>query len=590
MQPKLEIGEPNDPLEREADTVADQVLRMSEPGEAKLHGGSGTLQRKCNACMEEEEENRKIARKEVDSTSNESVAVPSVVHDVLQEPGRPLEPETRAFFEPRFGRDFSRVRVHTDDRASDSARKVHSAAYTVGQHVVFASGNFVPHVETGRRLLAHELAHVVQQGAARSPWSETRGQRTVPNSRLTHLVQNGLSRAPEALQKKESPRGKDKKPADPVAEQEKEVFAALSTIEENWKTLSAIARKFSELKTWVVRGNAVVKLIRSHTEASLAASQAGDSVLVAAYKAAVESDKTTYDYIAWHVTAYVNLVSARSWVNGLVNAFDHDNREFKGRKNAERITRELKKAVDGLPADSEAGLSLLRTDVPLVAKGGASGETIITVTSAAIGPDVAAVLKERTEGMQKLQINVQLGTEFVNEWLDDAFEQGLVQAQEALEEYAKVRSQLGGKKRPKKEKSPKPEDELGPRVAPIPLTPPEDDRKKQPAVMRFQVQWNSRAKDPKKKGQFSERAEAPASIGVTTKQAVAALKATHAQVRPRSAQTAAEPAVSKQTDWINSRPPAGISQGGYSHSEYFEYDYPDARVDVENLRGHNLKV
>lgn len=68
-----------------------------------------------------------------------------------------------------------------------------------------------------------------------------------------------------------------------------------------------------------------------------------------------------------------------------------------------------------------------------------------------------------------------------------------------------------------------------------------------------------------------------------------ALNATHAKVTPKTAQKAATPAVAKQTKWINARPPHGIAQEGYSKSEYFDYNYPDARVDVENLRGHNLK-
>lgn len=79
--------------------------------------------------------------------------VPPVVHEVLRSPGHPLGIATRAFFENRFGRDFSRVRVHTDDAAAQSARAVNAAAYTVGANVVFGAGHFAPETTAGRRLL-----------------------------------------------------------------------------------------------------------------------------------------------------------------------------------------------------------------------------------------------------------------------------------------------------------------------------------------------------------------------------------------------------------------------------------------------------
>ena len=91
---------------------------------------------------------------------------PPVVHDVLRSSGRPLDPSARAFFEPRFGHHFGEVRVHTDAPAAASARAVGALAYTVGRDVVFGQGQYAPQTPAGRRLLAHELAHVVQQGAA----------------------------------------------------------------------------------------------------------------------------------------------------------------------------------------------------------------------------------------------------------------------------------------------------------------------------------------------------------------------------------------------------------------------------------------
>lgn len=90
-------------------------------------------------------------------------AVPPIIDDVLRSPGQPLDRATRAFMEPRFGYDFSNVKVHSDATAAHSAKAVHALAYTVGHDVVFGAGQYRPGTMPGDRLLAHELTHVVQQ-------------------------------------------------------------------------------------------------------------------------------------------------------------------------------------------------------------------------------------------------------------------------------------------------------------------------------------------------------------------------------------------------------------------------------------------
>ncbi|MBD0325501.1 MAG: DUF4157 domain-containing protein [Pyrinomonadaceae bacterium] len=99
---------------------------------------------------------------------DEPATVPEVVHDVLRSTGQPLDAATRSLMEPRFGHDFSRVRVHTDARAAESAQAVNALAYTVGRDITFAAGQYNPNTTTGRQLLAHELTHVVQQAGASS--------------------------------------------------------------------------------------------------------------------------------------------------------------------------------------------------------------------------------------------------------------------------------------------------------------------------------------------------------------------------------------------------------------------------------------
>lgn len=102
------------------------------------------------------------------SGSTEAMAAPSVVQEVLQSGGQPLDDTTRAFMEPRFGRDFGHVRIHTDSTAARSAEAVSAHAYTVGSDVVFGAGQYRPGTDNGKRLIAHELAHVVQQGVGSS--------------------------------------------------------------------------------------------------------------------------------------------------------------------------------------------------------------------------------------------------------------------------------------------------------------------------------------------------------------------------------------------------------------------------------------
>ena len=152
VQPKLKVGSTTDPLEAEADRAADQVMRM--PGSA----AAGTMQRKCAAC---EEEDKKVNTKNNGQAQAEGEA-PAIVGQALSSSGQPLDSATRAFFEPRFGMDFSAVRVHSDSVAQQSAAAVNALAYATGPNIVLGSGAS-PGVN---HLIAHELAHVAQQGGA----------------------------------------------------------------------------------------------------------------------------------------------------------------------------------------------------------------------------------------------------------------------------------------------------------------------------------------------------------------------------------------------------------------------------------------
>lgn len=158
VQCKLQIGAVNDPLEAEADRVAEQVMRTADPGVSVAHS-LPQISRKCAAC--DQEDQKLHARPTEALLSGEA---PSLVNDVLRSPGQPLDRRIRVLMEGRFGVDFSDVRLHTGASAAESARTVGALAYAVGSDLVFAPGEYAPTSHAGQRLLAHELTHVVQNG------------------------------------------------------------------------------------------------------------------------------------------------------------------------------------------------------------------------------------------------------------------------------------------------------------------------------------------------------------------------------------------------------------------------------------------
>ncbi len=161
LQAKLRIGAVDDPLEREADAVADSVMRMPD---------TAVLRRKCAACEEDNAAVQRVASSAGVSSPGAAsgLTAPDIVQDVVRSAGAPLDAATGRFMSDRIGHDFGAVRIHTDSRADTSARAVDAHAFTVGDSIVFAAGQYRPGSDTGRRLIAHELAHVVQQAAGGS--------------------------------------------------------------------------------------------------------------------------------------------------------------------------------------------------------------------------------------------------------------------------------------------------------------------------------------------------------------------------------------------------------------------------------------
>jgi hypothetical protein len=172
LQPKLMVNEPGDIYEQEADRVADQVMATS--AHPAVSGAPPRIQRFAG------------------QPAGQAKAAPASVDRALASPGRPLEPALRQDMEQRFGYDFSRVRVHAGATAEQSARDVNADAYTVGHNIVFDAGGFAPGTHQGRRLIAHELTHVVQQEASHR---HNEIQRKAAASTFAHCVDTGITNA-----------------------------------------------------------------------------------------------------------------------------------------------------------------------------------------------------------------------------------------------------------------------------------------------------------------------------------------------------------------------------------------------------------
>ncbi|PSR15932.1 hypothetical protein C8255_20535 [filamentous cyanobacterium CCP3] len=186
IQTKLTVGAPNDKYEQEADRVADQIMRMPAPqSDVAMRSQRPRIQRKCAQC---DDEQRLQMKQTPGGTPEVTPAIASHIQS-LQGRGRPLPTSTRNYFEPRFGQDFSHVRVHTDE----SAKALGARAYTVGRNIVFGNGQYKPDIMSGRQLIAHELAHVLQQTESRPA-----GMTPVMGSMVQRQQEDGASSS-EAL-------------------------------------------------------------------------------------------------------------------------------------------------------------------------------------------------------------------------------------------------------------------------------------------------------------------------------------------------------------------------------------------------------
>lgn len=210
IQPKLTVNEPGDKYEKEAERVADAVMRMSDPAaNVDIHEEvpSDRIQRMCPRCrrrhrqgkpLDCEECEAELQRKESSEETSIGDAETRRQIQSVRDGGRPLPNSVRSFFGSRFGRDFSDVRVHTGSEADEAAQSINAKAFTAKQDIVFRSGAYRPQTQSGKKLLAHELTHVVQQtgGWSQEP-SGRRGEGSTTNPKQTGSL-FGPGRGPES--------------------------------------------------------------------------------------------------------------------------------------------------------------------------------------------------------------------------------------------------------------------------------------------------------------------------------------------------------------------------------------------------------
>jgi hypothetical protein len=208
IQAKLVVGQPGDIYEQEADRVADEVMRMPEPqvqptpthplsqgpscGDEDMEGEliqTRPISEKITPIVQRKKEPQEQAQ---EITPEQDSQIQS-----LRGGGKLLPESTRAFFEPRFGHDFSNVRVHTGVNATKIAESIYARAFTIGNNIVFGHGQYSASTDKGRRLLGHELTHVIQQDKSGFVSGNSRGPICEVSKMRTESIQRDIEPHPE---------------------------------------------------------------------------------------------------------------------------------------------------------------------------------------------------------------------------------------------------------------------------------------------------------------------------------------------------------------------------------------------------------
>ncbi|GAB5400935.1 MAG: hypothetical protein Aureis2KO_25200 [Aureisphaera sp.] len=175
IQKKLKIGAVDDPMEAEADAMADQVIQQKEVAIPPAPNKGALVQKKCSSCEEEELQKKPLAesitplvQKRSLSDGGNTVASEGISNQIAASRGQgsSMDKGTQNFMENSFGTDFSEVNIHTDSNAIQLSKSLNAQAFTVGNDIYFNEGKYNPSTTSGKHLLAHELTHTLQQSAS----------------------------------------------------------------------------------------------------------------------------------------------------------------------------------------------------------------------------------------------------------------------------------------------------------------------------------------------------------------------------------------------------------------------------------------
>lgn len=159
--PELMVGSPDDRCEQEADHLADQVMSLpTYPSGTSLSSEAGMIQHRLKVHHPAQDRSRTAS---IQAPTIEPFAGSTIIRKVLSAPGQMMASDTLKFMQARFKFDFGHVRVHSDAKAAEAARVLQARAFTVGNNIVFGFNEYQPYSTKGKRLLCHELAHVIQQ-------------------------------------------------------------------------------------------------------------------------------------------------------------------------------------------------------------------------------------------------------------------------------------------------------------------------------------------------------------------------------------------------------------------------------------------
>jgi hypothetical protein len=496
--------------------------------------------------------------------------------------GQALSPALRARFEPRFRTDFSAVRVHADPASAGLAAALNARAFALGPHLLFGRGEYAPDADAGQAVIAHELAHVAQQGLTgeadgtvrRLSYAEIKDKAVAGLASGLHTAENAAVNGLRKLAAAHIPASM--------------LPAANGLIEIIDVVIGAIFALISAVAGIITGfGEGIVSMIGGLVTLGL-------GVL-----------KLLYDVISGFFTnfdaAWSDLKAAWEALTGLpaaIKKLTTDWIDEFSKASSERqsfMIGELTGQVLALIATFAASASRAGTIARIGAEAGETGGT-----GAAVADTASAAAKARPAlGLIEGGGGRGAGATASAGGATTAGNTALKVAP-AVEE-APAASPLRLVPPPAAEPAPAAGSagagagSTAVRAAAVvgkaADTAEKGSPKKGPpeiAWLQTQVQWNSN--DKKNRGDFRTDVTAPTEPGVTTAQTVAALAATMDLVTPKGARKAAEPAAEKQRKWILSRPPGGIPPG-HSFSEYFDYGgYRDARVDIENFKGQNLRI